>query len=106
MTSAWDAKFDENGTGIAFTATASDADAGSKLTYALGGDDAALFTIEAATGAVRFITAPDFETPTDAGKNNVYELNVTANDGVNYSTPQYVQVTVKDVVVELVGVVI
>ncbi len=53
-------------------------------TYALaGGADAALFTINTATGALSFIAAPNFEAASDAGSNNVYDVIVSASDGVN-----------------------
>lgn len=50
-------------------------------TYSLSGTDAARFTIDAATGALSFVNAPDFENPTDVGANNVYNVVVTASDG-------------------------
>jgi hypothetical protein len=34
--------------------------------------------IEATTGALSFVTAPDFELPTDSGANNVYDVIVGA----------------------------
>ena len=46
-----------------------------------GGADAAKFTIDAATGALIFVAAPDFEAPTDAGGDNVYDVVVSATDG-------------------------
>ena len=47
---------------MAYTAMAEDADAGDTVSYRLsGGADAALFTIDAATGVVSFRDAPDFE---------------------------------------------
>ena len=51
------------------------------LSYSLGGTDAALFNINATTGAVTFKAAPNFEVPTDAGGNNVYDITVAASDG-------------------------
>ena len=41
-----------------------------------GGADAAKFTINASTGVLGFVAAPDFEAPTDAGGNNVYDVTV------------------------------
>jgi hypothetical protein len=50
--------------GRALSATDPD---GNPLTYAIaGGDDRALFTVDASTGALRFLAAPDFEAPRDA----------------------------------------
>ena len=70
----------------AYTAAATDADAGTALTYSLSGTDAALFNIDAATGVVTFKAAPNFEAPGDAGGNNVYDVIVTASDGTNSTT--------------------
>jgi large repetitive protein len=94
VTSAATASFAENGTGIAYQATATGAP-GQTITWSLTGTDAARFTIDAA-GAVRFAAAPDFEAPADAGTNNVYDINVIANDGTA-STPRAVAISVTDV---------
>ena len=80
---------------LAYTAVATDAD-GDPLNYSLSGTDAALFTIDPATGAVSFIAPPDFETPGDAGGDNVYDIVVTASDGTN-SAEQAVAITVTNV---------
>jgi len=77
----------ENATAVA-AVVATDAD-GSTLTYAIvGGADAALFTIDPVTGALAFITAPDFETPGDFDGNNVYDVIVQASDGTNIDEQQ------------------
>jgi hypothetical protein len=71
----------ENTTAVT-TVTASDPDAGTTLTYSIsGGADAAKFQIDAATGALRFITVPDFQAPADADQNNSYVVTVRASDG-------------------------
>jgi VCBS repeat-containing protein len=86
----------ENTTAVASFAAA-DADAGQTPTFSItGGADAALFAIDAATGALRFIAAPDFEAPADAGGDNVYDVIVGASDGTA-TTTQAVAVTVTDV---------
>jgi hypothetical protein len=85
----------EGATGTVYTATATQA--GSTLTYALGGADAALFNIDASTGAVSFLNAPDFEAPGDGGANNVYDITVTASNGVYTSLPKAVAITVGNV---------
>ena len=51
-----------------------------------GGADAALFSIDAAIGALRFKTAPDFEMPADAGRDNVYDVIVEASAGSTTQT--------------------
>ena len=96
ITSLPTVSFAENGTNTVYTAVATDADAGNSLTFALGGTDGALFNISATTGVVSFKTAPDFEAPTDADANNVYNITVTANDGVHTSPAQAVAITVTD----------
>lgn len=64
----------------ALTVTASDPDDGS-LTYSLaGGADAALFSIDSATGLLRYLVSPDFEHPTDSDLNNTYELLFRVED--------------------------
>ncbi|WP_343525506.1 cadherin domain-containing protein [Sphingomonas sp.] len=85
----------ENGTAVQL-AHASDPDAGAVVTYSLGGTDAALFAIDAQSGAITFRATPDFEAPQDAGGNNVYNLTVSASDGTNVTT-QNLAVTVTNV---------
>jgi|GEM_PF-2573877 len=83
----------ENATAVA-TIAATDPDAASTVTFSiLGGADAALFDINAATGELTFKAAPDFENPTDAGTDNKYEVTVAASDGTLQDT-QAVTVTV------------
>jgi hypothetical protein len=85
----------ENATAIG-TVSASDAE-GTTLVYAItGGVDAALFSIDAASGALAFIAAPDHEAPADNNGDNLYEVVVTAADGVN-TTAQMLSVSVSDV---------
>jgi hypothetical protein len=95
MTGAATAGVQEGATGTVYTASATQA--GSTLTYALGGADAALFNINESTGAVTFRSAPDFEAPGDVGDNNVYNIDVTASNGVYTSLPKAVAITVGNV---------
>ena len=81
FTSPFVASARENQT-AAYEAAAMD-DEGDPLIYSLSGTDAALFTIDATTGEVSFIAAPDFEVPGDADGDNVYDITVTASDGDN-----------------------
>ena len=79
------------------TVTAADPDAGATLTLQpRRGADASKFTINATTGALSFITAPDFEAPADAGANNVYDVIVQASDGSLIDT-QAIAVTITNV---------
>jgi hypothetical protein len=82
------------GTTAVTTVTATDVDAGTTITYSInGGADAAKFTINSGTGALSFVTAPNFEVPTDTGGNNVYDVIVQASDGTLTDT-QALAVTV------------
>lgn len=84
----------ENSTSVG-NVVATDADLSAQtVTYSLtGGVDQGLLTITA-NGALSFLSAPDFETPADSNSDNVYEVQVTANDGQGGSTVQNVTVTV------------
>jgi hypothetical protein len=78
------------------TITASDANA-NPLTYAIvGGADAALFTIDAQTGLLRFVSNPNYEAPADAGANNVYDLTVIVSDGIAPAVTQEITVSITD----------
>ncbi|PXW89991.1 cadherin domain-containing protein, partial [Nitrosomonas sp. Nm84] len=75
--------------------TATDADVGATRTYSIsGGADAAKFTINSSTGALSFITAPNYESPTDTGGNNVYDVLVTVKDNNGGADSQSIAVTV------------
>ena len=50
-----------------------------------GGSDQSKFSINA-SGALSFNTAPDAETPTDNGQDNVYNVTVQATDGTDTDT--------------------
>src|SRR5262249_5722063 len=51
-----------------------------------GGADAVNFAISAITGLLQFISAPNFESPSDVGGNNVYDVVVQVSDGVSTDT--------------------
>lgn len=89
---------DENTTDVA-TLTATDANNDTIIWSITGGADAALFTINAATGDLSFIDGPDYETPTDANTDNDYVVVVQASDGALVDT-QTITVTVANVVTE------
>ncbi len=84
----------ENGAAVT-TVAATDPDAGATLTYSIsGGLDAARFVINAATGVLQFVSAPDFDAPADAGGDNVYNVNVQVSDGLGGVDVQAIAVTV------------
>ena len=79
----------------AFTVSATDAD-GDSLTYSVsGGDDGALFNISS-TGVVTFITAPDFEIPSDANADNAYLLTVSVTDGTASASANFTVTVTND----------
>ncbi|MEN9305020.1 MAG: hypothetical protein RLY76_288 [Actinomycetota bacterium] len=83
----------ENQTSIG-TATANETVTWSKIS----GDDSATVTINSSTGVMAFISARDFENPTDVGRNNVYNLTIRATDTAGNTSQQSISITVTDVV--------
>ncbi len=76
---------------------ATDTDKGGVITYSLAaGQDSALFTIDAQTGALRFATAVDFENATDADGDGVYSVTVIASDG-QLTDQQTLNISISDV---------
>ena len=76
------------------TIAASDPE-GRAVRYSLvNGEDSALFSLSS-QGQLRFLQAPDYETPLDLTANNRYSLGVTASDGGN-STALTLTVNVTD----------
>ena len=68
---------------------------GSGLTYSMtGGDDAALFAIDPATGVLTFKATPNFATPTDKDGNNTYLVEVAATDAEGAITKKLLTITV------------
>ena len=95
ITSAEIVSVPENDT-VAQIITAIDDD-GNPLMFSIsGGADAAAFNIDA-MGILTFLTAPDFEAPSDADGNNVFEVEVTVTDGAD-STNQTLAITLTDVI--------
>jgi len=92
ITSAATANVAENTSSI-LTVTQTDVDGGTNSYSLVSGADMAKFTINSTTGALSFLTAPDYETPTDAGSDNNYLVTVRVSDGVN-TTDQNISVTV------------
>ena len=66
---------------------------GEPITWSLSGVDEDDFDITQ-FGALEFASAPDYETPTDYGTDNIYNVNVLAADGTSTTTyPVTVTVT-------------
>ena len=95
IVSLMDFAIDENTTSVG-TIIGEDPD-GDMLTYSISGDaDSGLFQIDSSTGEVSFIEKPDYENPKDDDKNNVYEVEVTVDDGNGNSASQTILVTVNN----------
>ncbi|MEY3634249.1 MAG: hypothetical protein RLZZ61_659 [Pseudomonadota bacterium] len=61
------------------------------------GADAAKFRIDAATGTIVFVAAPDFENPTDSDRNNTYVVRIKAVDAIGNVSFQTLTVTITNV---------
>ncbi|MBC9246343.1 ExeM/NucH family extracellular endonuclease [Paracoccus sp. 11-3] len=87
----------ENEAAIAANLSARDVD-GTGLIYTItGGADAALFQIDPETGELRFINAPDYENPADAGGDNIYDITVGVSDPQGATDSADIAITVTDV---------
>ena len=94
ITGAATVSYAENGTGNVATYTATDPEEGG-ITWGVEGTDAAQFGISE-SGELSFKSSPDYEKPSDADKDNVYEATVTASDG-DLTAELDVEVTVTNV---------
>jgi len=72
----------------------------STLTYSISGTDSSVFAINNSTGDLTFVSPADFENPLDVGIDNIYEINISVNDGTDTVT-QNVSIIVEDVNVVL-----
>ena len=98
FTSAAVANVAENSTAV-LTISATDGDSPAQtVSFSISGTsgDDAKFQISGGNQLV-FISAPDFETPLDANADNVYEVELVADDGNGLTTLQTVLVTVDPV---------
>ena len=96
FTSGMAASASENSISTNYIVTASDVDDGQFLDFSItGGSDMDTFTLDENTGALSFISPPNFEVPTDTGGDNNYEVEFTVTDGHSYVV-QTVIVTVSN----------
>ena len=84
----------ENSTSVVYTALADDPDADDVISYGVEGADSALFTIDADSGELNFLSPPDYETPLDSGADNTYDLTITAQDLVGNQGQQSLTITI------------
>ena len=81
------------------TLTADDDD-DEPVTFAIAGTDSEFFELNNTTGVLRFVTPPDYESPTDGNADNTYELEVTVSDGKDTSSIVDVEIAVKNTAAE------
>ena len=85
----------ENGAVRVATYIASSPEDNGDVAWSLSGADSSGFSIDG--GALRFLSLPDFESPSDMGTDNMYSLTVAASDGVaNVTKDVTVNVTDRD----------
>ena len=96
---------DTNSSPVSFqyTIIASDPENDS-LVYSISGTDAAAFDVDPGTGLITFKAGvsgtpydPNYEYPSDAGGDNLYQLNILASDSALDSSSLAIQVSVTDV---------
>ena len=73
-----------------------DPDANDTTTFSLSGDDADAFEVDASTGVVTVAGPLDFENPTDADGDNVYEYTVVGTDEGGLSDSLSFTLTIAD----------
>ena len=87
-------EFEEAGTGVVYTASATDPDQQHAITYSLSGTDADDFSFNASSGELRFDPDPDFEYPEDADQDNIYHVDINASDSLQSASQDlFVKVT-------------
>ena len=85
----------ENGTALVAEYSAAGLEVDDPIVWTVGGTDASHFAISE-EGGLSFKAPPDYESPSDANQNNIYEITITASDG-NLSAAVDVTVTVTNV---------
>ena len=85
----------ENGTATIYTFKATDPER-SAIAWSVSGADEDDFTISE-TGVLSFASSPDYESPADSGRDNVYEVTVVARDDAFNSGTLDITVTVTGV---------
>lgn len=101
FSSGFTASVGENTTSTGYQASATAADTDPVSYNITGGLDQVLFSIDQTTGILSFKRPADFERPTDSNQDNIYEVNISAIDGLVELT-QSVFITVTDVI-EIAG---
>ena len=92
--------YPENGTGSVATYTAEDLD-GDTISWSLPDTsfqtDRSDFSIDRRSGELSFDSSPNYESPHDSNRDNVYKVTVRASDGNGGTDDRNVTITVTDV---------
>jgi hypothetical protein len=95
ITSSNIAIFDEDAQGVIVHVTATES---IPVKYSIDNSlDGALFTIDSATGALRFMNSPDYDAPLDLDLDNEYTLKIIATDDAGNFTTQLVSVYINNI---------
>lgn len=86
----------ENTVGVIYTATANDPDGDAVTLSISGGPDAAIVTLNATNGEITLNAALDFEAPSDANGDNVYEITLRAQDTSGAAVELDLRITITD----------
>jgi hypothetical protein len=81
---------------VVHTAAATDNVGVTAYAFESGGADNNKFSLDTATGALKFISSPDFEAPASAAGTNAYSVKVKAVDAAGNSAVQTITVNVTD----------
>ena len=87
--------YQENGTSDLYTYRATDPE-GSDVAWAVSGTDGSAFEISE-KGVLTFSSPPDYESPSDSGANNIYQVTVETRDEGGNTARLEVTVTVTNV---------
>ena len=96
ITSKTSANTLENTSGTIYSASATDPE-NDTLAYSLSGTDQDDFIIDPSSGAIAFANTPNYESPTDADTNNVYQVTLEVSDGNGNSASQALTISVTNV---------
>jgi hypothetical protein len=96
FTSNTNTSVNEKTDGVIYTATATDD--GDTLSLSIsGGADQAAFSIDSATGELSLTSAADFEAPSDANADNVFEVTLEVSDSNGESDQLNLLLTINNV---------
>ena len=91
--------YDVNEDATSVTTFSANSNIGSTFTYTISGVDSQYFDIGINSGVLSFKTVPDFENPSDAGSDNIYNIDINVADSLNNSNSYSLTVTVKNILI-------